>query len=112
VSSGGPEDVLTGWVSVPDAETGTKIADALVADRLAACVIRLPGVASTYVWNGETCRGVEDVLVIKTTRARWEAVMAAVRALHPWECPMMVAVAVETGWPAYIDWVRGSVRPS
>jgi periplasmic divalent cation tolerance protein len=84
--------------------------DALVAERLAACVLRVRGVESTYVWNGVACRSGEDVLVVKTTRARWpKAVMAAVRARHPWECPLMLCVGAEDGWPAYLEWVRASV---
>lgn len=95
----------------PDEETGRGIATALIAGRLAACVNRLPGVRSTYQWDGQVQEDAEVLLIIKTTAARFGAVEAAIRAAHPYELPEVVALPISRGLPAYLDWIEHSTRP-
>jgi periplasmic divalent cation tolerance protein len=102
-----PDDpVLLCYCTCPDAASAQAIAAALVGERLAACVNRLPGVASTYRWQGEIVTDSEELLLIKTTAARFEALQARLLALHPYELPELVAVPVERGHATYLDWVR------
>ena len=89
----------------PDAETAARIARTLVEERLAACVNRLPGVASTYRWQGEIHEDAEVLLVIKTTRERFAALRERLVELHPYELPELVAVEIAEGLPAYLDWL-------
>ncbi|UXI68797.1 divalent-cation tolerance protein CutA [Tahibacter amnicola] len=104
--------VLIAYCTVPDAETAGRIAGQLVQERLAACVNSLPGVASTYVWEGRLCRDAEHLLLIKTTRDQLPALTARLVALHPYELPEVIAVDVAAGNPAYLDWVARSVGPA
>jgi periplasmic divalent cation tolerance protein len=89
----------------PDAETAARIARALVEERLAACVNRLPGVTSTYRWQGEIHEDAEVLLVIKTTPERFDALRDRLAELHPYEVPELVALEIADGLLAYLAWL-------
>jgi periplasmic divalent cation tolerance protein len=95
----------------PDLASAERIATALVEERLAACVNRIAGVASTYRWHGEVQRGDEILLLIKTSGERFDAVRERIVALHPYELPEIVAVDVARGLPAYLDWIARETQP-
>lgn len=92
-------------VSVPDAVTGDRIAEALVERRLAACVKRSGPVRSVYRWQGSVQRDDEWLLSCVALAGRVEALAVAVRELHPHEVPEVLATPVVAGDPAYLDWV-------
>ncbi len=98
-------------VSVPDAEVGQRLADLLVAERLAACVQVLGEMTSTYLWQGRVERDTERLLLAKTTIGRFEALCARVEAEHPYDTPEILAVTVEAGSSPYVRWLADSVRP-
>ena len=89
----------------PDEASAQSIADALVEARLAACVNRLPGVASTYRWQGKVHRDREHLLLIKTTRERFPALRDRVVALHPYDLPEVLALDVVDGFDRYLAWI-------
>ncbi|WP_166212398.1 divalent-cation tolerance protein CutA [Cognatiluteimonas telluris] len=93
----------------PDAAAARRIADALVDERLAACVNVLPGLRSVYRWQGGIQCDDEVLLLIKTTRDRVDALGARLTALHPYELPELVAVEVAGGLAAYLSWIEESV---
>lgn len=93
----------------PDGAPAAGLAEALVGERLAACVNRLPGVASCFRWEGRVQQETETLLLIKTTRARLAALTARIRELHPYELPEVIAVPVMGGLEQYLDWVRAGV---
>lgn len=97
--------VLLACSTCPDAASAERIANALVGERLAACVNRLPGVHSTYRWQDQVEHADEVLLLIKTTADRLDAMTARLRALHPYELPELIAVEVRSGLPAYLEWV-------
>jgi periplasmic divalent cation tolerance protein len=100
---------MTGAVLVfctcPDEATAERIGSAFVEEHLAACVNRIPGIASTYRWQGKVCRDNEQLLLIKTTRARFDAVRARLIELHPYELPEVIAVDIALGSAPYLDWI-------
>lgn len=89
----------------PDAETATRIARVLVEEQLAACVNRMPGIQSTYRWQGEIHDDAEVLLLIKTTRERFDALRARLVALHPCEVPELIALDIADGHIPYLDWI-------
>lgn len=93
-----------------DETCAERIAVALVEERLAACVNRIPGVVSTYRWQGKLCRDSEQLLLIKTTRERFDALRERIVALHAYELPEVIAVDVVHGLPAYLDWIAAETR--
>jgi len=94
----------------PDDASAAAIATALVDARLAACVQRLPGLRSTYRWNGRIEDATEVLLLIKTAADRVGDVFAQVSRLHPYEVPELIALDVRDATPAYLDWVVAQSR--
>lgn len=103
-----PDTVLLCYCNCPEAASAQAIAEALVGERLAACVNRLPGVRSTYRWHGEVTTDSEELLLIKTTTGRFEMLKARLLQLHPYDLPELIAVPVVHGHDAYLDWVRAN----
>jgi periplasmic divalent cation tolerance protein len=91
--------------SVPDAAVGARLARALVAEKLAACVNLVPGVQSFYRWQGQLEEAAELLLVVKTRADRSRALAARIQALHPYELPEVLELAPSGGSAAYLDWV-------
>jgi periplasmic divalent cation tolerance protein len=102
-------DELIVFVTVPSRDDGERIAEAVVGEHLAACVNIIGPIRSIYRWQGEIARDDEHLLLIKTTRVRYPALEARVRALHRYEVPEVVAVPIEMGSAAYLDWLRKNV---
>ena len=90
----------------------SRIAGALVEGRLAACVNVVPGISSTYRWEGETKTDSEWLLIVKTRRDRFEDVRSAIRELHSYELPEIVMLDIADGDPAYLAWIDNSVARS
>lgn len=104
--------VLIVLTNLPDEENAHRIAEALVAERLAACVNVLGGCRSVYRWQGEIERADEIPLLIKTTRARYRALQARLLELHPYDVPEILAWEPQRGLPAYMGWVADEARPA
>jgi periplasmic divalent cation tolerance protein len=103
--------VLLAYSTCPDAASAETLAQALVDERLAACVNQVPGLRSTYRWQGQVEHADEVLLLIKTTADRLDAMTARLRELHPYELPELIAVEVRAGLPAYLDWVGMATAP-
>lgn len=99
---------LLALCTCPDREAALRLARELVVRRLAACVSLVPGVTSVYRWQDGLHEDEELQLLVKTTAARFPALAEAVRELHPYELPELVAVEIATGLPAYLAWIRES----
>lgn len=89
----------------PDRAGAEAIAQALVEERLAACVNLLPGVTSIYRWDGRIERAEEIQLLIKTSAARLPALAERLRALHPYDVPELIALEAVGGLSEYLNWV-------
>jgi periplasmic divalent cation tolerance protein len=103
------DNVLVAFTTCPSEKEAESIAGALVEERLAACVTRIPGVTSTYIWKGLVQNDRETVLMIKTTTGRFDALKARVKELHPYELPELIAIPVCAGAENYLAWVRDTV---
>jgi periplasmic divalent cation tolerance protein len=98
-------DALVVLVTAPTPERAAEIARAVVEERLAACGNVVPGLRSIYRWEGKVQEDAEALLVLKTTRARFEALRDRVLALHPYEVPEVIALPVEAGSARYLAWI-------
>ena len=100
-------------VTAPDLTVGTELARRLVEEGLAACVNLVPGVRSIYRWQGAVQEDAEILLIAKTSAALVDALASRVRALHPYELPEVMSLAVAGGSQPYLDWVRtaAELRP-
>ena len=93
--------------SMVQAET---IAQAVVTGKLAACVNLLPGIRSCYVWEQKLTWSDEVLLLIKTTRGRFEQLQGRIRALHSYTVPEIVGVTIDDAFQKYIDWMDTCVE--
>jgi len=91
--------------NLPDRAAAEKLAEALIQKRVAACVNIMAPCRSVYRWKGAVQHDEEHPVLIKTTRESYAALEAAIREAHPYELPEIVAVPIERGLPAYLDWV-------
>jgi periplasmic divalent cation tolerance protein len=91
--------------NLPDRAAAESLADALIDARLAACVNLLAPCRSIYRWKGAVQHDEEHPVLIKTTEERYPALEQAIRARHPYELPEIVAVPIERGLAAYLEWI-------
>ena len=91
--------------NLPDRAAAESLADALIAEQLAACVNILAPCRSVYRWQGAVQHDEEHPLLIKTTEERYAALEQAIRTRHPYELPEIVAVRIERGLAAYLEWL-------
>src|SRR5437660_4909167 len=100
--------LLVVLMTAPDRDEAGRIAEMLVNSRLAACVQILPEIRSIYRWKGEVERNTETLLFAKTTSDKFEELDRAVREIHSYETPEIVALPVSAASEPYLKWVLES----
>ena len=96
--------------NLPERAAAERLAGLLVEKRLAACVNILAPCRSVYRWQGAVRHDEEHPMLIKTTAERYPALEQALRAGHPYELPEIIAVPIERGLPAYLQWVAAETK--
>ena len=96
---------LSIYMTAPDHDTAVKIARIVITEQLAACVNILGAITSVYRWEGKVQEEDEVALIAKTTAARFPALAARVKALHPYQVPCIVAWPIAAGHQPYLDWI-------
>lgn len=87
-------------------EEAEKLARSLVEARVAACVTTVPGARSFYRWQGVIEAAGECLLIIKSSRERFEPLCKALGSLHAYEVPEVLALPVVDGAPGYLQWLE------
>ena len=105
-----PTQALLVIANCPDEACANRIALAVVEAGLAACVNLLPRVQSVYRWQGNIESASEVPLLIKTTAGRYTELETAIRELHPYDVPEIIALPIAQGLPAYLDWLAAETR--
>lgn len=98
--------------SAPGQPAAADLARQLVGERLCACVNLVPGVQSLFWWQGAVDSADEVLLIAKTTAGVAPRLQARIAELHPYAVPEVLLLPAVGGLPAYLDWIRASVRPS
>ena len=93
------------YITAADAEEVKALGRALVEARLAACANVLPGMVPIFWWEGEVQEGSEVALIAKTRTDLVEQVIELVKERHSYDCPCVVALPIEAGNPAFLDWI-------
>ncbi len=86
-------------------QEGNRIAQALVEEKLAACVNLLPGITSFFYWEGKLNREKEVLLLIKTIGRNKSKIIGKIRELHSYSLPEILLVRVGGGEPGYLNWL-------
>lgn len=93
-------------------EQAEEIAKQLVERRLAACVNVIHDICSAYRWKGEFTRDTEELLIIKSAERLFPELSKAIRELHSYETPEILAIPIADGDEDYLSWLRGATSPS
>ncbi len=99
-------DYIVVFVTAPSEKEGEKIAQALLKDRLAACVNIVPGLKSVFRWKGKISTEDEVLLLIKTKDTLFERLKKRVIELHSYDVPEVIALGILAGNEKYLDWVE------
>lgn len=86
-------------------ESADSIADAILKDRLAACVNIVPGIKSKYWWKGQLNTDNESLLIMKTRGDLVADLIARVKEVHPYEVPEIIAFEIREGNADYLKWI-------
>ena len=96
--------------TLPDQAGAEELASHLLEQRLAACV-QISPCSSWYHWQGAIEQSHEMVSTIKSRRALFAELCAAIRAIHPYDVPEILASPVIDGSDAYLAWLEKELRP-
>ena len=97
------------YVTTANQNEATKLAQAAVKARLAACANILPSMCSTYFWQGKLSSADESVLLLKTDQAHYSALVQLLREQHSYEIPCIVALPLAEVDGAYGAWLKGQL---
>jgi periplasmic divalent cation tolerance protein len=92
-------------VTTPSKEVGRELGRTLLERALAACVNIVTPIESLYIWEGTLCSDEEALLVIKTSARVFDELNAAIRDLHPYDVPEIIALPIVVGSQDYLAWV-------
>ncbi|MDY0275103.1 MAG: divalent-cation tolerance protein CutA [Desulfomicrobium sp.] len=104
-------DQIMVYMTAPDLKCARTISQALVKERLVACVNILPHMESIYWWNESIHNESEVVILAKSMHALFPALQDTVLALHPYEVPCIVAWDMANGHPPFLQWIAAQVLP-
>jgi len=104
--------ILLVITNLPDRASAEALAAALIERRVAACANVMSPCRSVYRWEGAVEHTEEHPVFAKTPADRFDALQKVIRELHPYELPEIIAVRVDAGLPAYLDWVAAETRPA
>jgi periplasmic divalent cation tolerance protein len=96
---------IVAFVTCGSEEEALKIANALVEERLAACVNLISPIRSIYRWEGKIWDEKEWLLVIKTQKKMFDDLEKKVKSLHSYSVPEIIALPIVEGSPSYLDWL-------
>ena len=99
------EQVLVIFVTAASRKEAVKIGKRMVSAKLAACANIIPGVQSIYRWKGKIAHARETLLILKSTKARYGELEEAIKMVHTYECPEIIALPVKKGLDQYVGWV-------
>lgn len=105
------DEIIIVFTHVPNMACAASIAQTLVHDKLAACVNISSPVTSVYRWQGQIEQATEIGLTIKTSCKVYPELATKLKAIHPYELPEIVAIHVNEGLPAYLQWVAAETGP-
>ena len=104
-------EMLLAFTSFANAEDAARVVRVLVEERLIACGNLLPGVRSLYRWEGAVADQAEVIVLMKTRKQDWAALISRLHELHPYDTPELIAVRIAAGAPKYMAWLEAALEP-
>ncbi len=103
-------DAMLVLTTLPNSDAAADLAKKVVGEKLAACANVMPAVRSIYRWQGAVQDENEVLVLLKTRQARFDKLKARILELHPYDVPEVIAIPVEQGHGAYLDWIANETR--
>ena len=94
------------FCTVPNKDEAKKISEALLKEKLAACVSTVDKISSMFLWNEELCKENELLLIIKTKKELFDKIEAVIKAFHSYNVPEIIALPVILGSQDYLGWIE------
>lgn len=104
-----PNALLFVWINCKDRQEADMLAEALIADRLAASANILPAIDSRFHWRGAVVSAEEVPLIVKTTGLAFEALQRRVSDLHSYETPCILGLSADRVNAAYAAWLQREI---
>ena len=104
-------EMLMVFTTFASADDAARVVRTLVEERLIACGNLLPGARSLYRWEGKVADQPEVVVLMKTRKQDWTALISRLHELHPYDTPECVAVRIAAGAPKYMAWLEAALEP-
>jgi periplasmic divalent cation tolerance protein len=108
-----PSNDMTDYIQVlttlPSKAAAQAVAEVLLQERLAACVQVLGPVESRYWWQGNLETAEEWQCLAKSRLQLYARLEEAIRRAHPYDVPEIIVSRIETGHPAYLDWLQSEL---
>jgi periplasmic divalent cation tolerance protein len=104
-------EALIAFTTFASEADAARVARVLVEERLVACANLLPGARSLYRWEGRVADEHEVVVLLKTRKQDWTALLSRLHELHPYDTPELVAVRIAAGAPKYMAWLEAQLDP-
>jgi len=98
------------YVTTANKSEAEKIAQALLKERLIACANIIGSVSSHFHWEGKIDTAEEYQMIMKSRADLFGELEQRVRALHGYEVPEVLAVAIVDGSKAYFDWMDSVLK--
>lgn len=105
-SSPSPSKHILVYSTTPSQAVAEKLAAGIVREKLAACVQSIPGVTSTYWWEGKVETGTEYLMSMKTTRELYPKLQEYITTMHPYDTPEIITTDITGGLPKYLKWIE------
>ena len=97
-------------ITAKDVKEASRIADQLVEKKLVACVNIVKDIKSIFWWEGKVDRSNEVLLIIKSEKTFFKKIIKAVKSLHSYTVPEIIALPIVDGNPDYLKWIDESLR--
>lgn len=95
------------YVTAADRAEAETIAETVVTEKLAACANIMDGLTSVFFWDGKLCKEQECLLILKAGEANTETLIRRIIELHSYDCPCVISLPIESGNPAFLQWLTG-----
>ena len=105
-------DYIVVFVTTSSTTEASKIAKALVREKLAACCNLLNNIRSIYTWKDKLCEENECLIIMKTQAKLFKKLAARIIRLHSYQVPEIIAIPVVAGSKPYLDWIRTTTSKS
>lgn len=103
------EECIQVFTTAAKREDAEKIARALVEKRLAGCVQVVGPAVSTYWWKGKVDMAEEWLCFIKSKSSLYGKIEKALKKIHPYETPEIIAIPIFAGSKEYLDWLKNEL---